>query len=84
MPFSNNLSNQPELLSWQQFAELFAEQTRRDCGAEVSIEWGEDLENTTLLVAIGNVRHNLYWATNMPFIAKSPPIWKQSWPTTAK
>ena len=41
MPFSNNLPNQPELLNWQQFAELFAEQTRRDCGAEVSIEWGE-------------------------------------------
>jgi len=75
MPFSNNLPNQPELLNWQQFAELFAEQTRRDCGAEVSIEWGEDLESTTL---------PSIWATNMPFIAKSPPIWKQSWPTTAK
>ena len=72
MPFSNNLPNQPELLNWQQFAELFAEQTRRDCGAEVSIEWGEDLENTTLLVAIGNARHSLYLGNQYALYCQEP------------
>ena len=72
MPFSNNLPNQPELLNWQQFAELFAEQTRRDCGAEVSIEWGENLENTTLLVEIGNGRHSLYLGNQYALYCQEP------------
>lgn len=73
MPFLNDSSSHdPALLDWRQFAELFAERIRHDCDLEVSIEWGTDLGDTSLLVMLSNGINSLYLGNHYAFYCQNP------------
>ena len=38
--FSKLFGREPKTMDWRQFIQHFAERIRRDCAADVQIEWG--------------------------------------------
>ncbi|WP_225748211.1 DUF1444 domain-containing protein [Eikenella sp. Marseille-P7795] len=52
--FKKLFGGRQKLLSWVQFTELFAQRIRQDCHEEVEIQWGNNLEDTTVLVTRNN------------------------------
>ena len=53
--FSKLFGREPKTMDWRQFIQHFAERIRRDCAADVQIEWGESLEDTVLQVGEGRL-----------------------------
>jgi len=53
--FSKLFGRKPKTMDWRQFIQHFAERIRRDCAADVQIEWGESLEDTVLQVGEGKL-----------------------------
>jgi len=53
--FSKLFGREPKTMDWRQFIQHFAERIRRDCAADVQIEWGESLEDTVLQVGEGKL-----------------------------
>ncbi len=44
----------PTIMDWRQFTEHYAEAARRDLGVQAEIQWGSDLETSSVIITLDN------------------------------
>ncbi|ULJ65293.1 DUF1444 family protein [Wielerella bovis] len=50
----NLFSNKQTIMNWREFAEYFAQEIQQNIDGTAKIEWGDDLENTTVHLTFNN------------------------------